>query len=362
MDTEHGPKPLVGIGALLGVGLVLVALTTLRAVQSDASVSSRAVGVAIPAALALAIFAGAAGMAVYGLTDQAFRIAGWTVGGSLVVTLAVVLNILGLELVRPEYTLALHMLTTAAAAGATIGILIGLYDAYQQRIQANLTEARDRSQQLSQRLSVLNRVLRHDIRTQAQLLYGYTDRLECDDMDGDRAAAEIRGITDELVGLSEDAQQLQKLFDGVDIGTETLDLVAVVREATATARTKHGQLAVECELPAEQPVRAPPMLGQAVEQLLGNVAEHAAADPEATVTVEQADGWVTLTVADDGPGIPSIEMIHTTEDDESQLHHSKGVGLWLVTWIVEEGGGRLDIETDPPEEFGTVVRVWLQAA
>jgi hypothetical protein len=140
MELQQDPKPLVGIGALLGVGWVLIAFTAVRAVQTTASVSARAVGIAIPTALALTIFAGAIAMVVYGLTGQALRIAIWTVGGSLVVTLAVVLNIVGLEIVRPDFILALHMLTTAAAAGSTMGMLIGLYDAYQQQIQENLTE------------------------------------------------------------------------------------------------------------------------------------------------------------------------------------------------------------------------------
>jgi signal transduction histidine kinase len=337
--------------------------TAVRALQSDASFSARAVGIAIPTALALTIFAGAIAIVIYGLTDQALRIAVWTVGGARVVTFAVVLNIVGLELVRQDFTLALHMLTTAAAAGATMGVLIGLYDAHQQEIQANLAETRDRSQQLSQRLSVLNRVLRHDIRTQTQLLYGYTDRMASGEMAPDLAATEIREITDGLVGLSEDAQQLQKLFDGVDIDTETLDLVTLFKEAADNVQRTHGALTVEYDIPERQLVQAPPMLGQAIEQLLQNVVEHTETDdPRATVSIVKRKGWVELTVGDNGPGLPSIEMIHNTEESESQLHHSNGIGLWLVTWIVEEGGGRLDIETDPDAEFSTVVTVELPTA
>lgn len=353
-------KPMVGIGTLLGIGWVLVAFTTLRALQSGASVSARTVGVAIPVALALTIFAGAVGMVLYGLTDHALRIAGWTCLGALVVTLAVVMNIVGLDIVQPDYTLALYMLTTAATAGATIGLLIGLYDAHQQRIQDNLTEARDRSRTLSQRLSVLNRVLRHDIRTQTQLLYGYTDRMDGGDIDTSEAIAEIQSITDRLVGLSEDARQLQKLSDGIDVDNERQDLVALVREAGETVRTRHPELTVAYDLPDEQPVQAPPMLVQAIEQLLHNVVEHTETDePRAEVTVTAGE-WVCLTVADNGPGLPSIELIHTTEESESQLRHSKGIGLWLVTWIVQEGGGELDIETAPADGSGTVVDVRLR--
>lgn len=363
MQFEQPPRPLIGIGALLGIGWVLVVFTAVRAMQSDASASARAVSIAIPTALALTIFAGAIAMVVYGLTDQALRIAVWTVGGSLVVTFAVILNIVGLEIVRPDFILALHMLTTAAAAGSTMGVLIGLYDAHQQQIQANLAETRDRSQQLSQRLSVLNRVLRHDIRTQTQLLYGYTDRMASGQLATDQAVAEIREVTDGLVGLSEDAQQLQRLFDGVDFDTETVDLVTLVREAATNVEVTHDTLTVEYDIPDRQLVQAPPMLGQAIEQLFQNVVEHTeTADPRATVTIEETAEWVELTVADNGPGLPSIEMIHNTEESESQLHHSKGMGLWLVTWIVEEGGGRLDIETDPGDSFGTVVCVQLPTA
>jgi len=252
------------------------------------------------------------------------------------------------------------MLTNAAAAGTTIGLLIGLYDAYQQQVQDNLTGTRDRAQTHSQRLSVLDRVLRHDIRTQTQLLYGYVDRMDRGDIDTSEAVTEVQAIADRLVGLSEDARQLQKLSDGVDVDSETQDLVALVREAGETVRATHPELTVEYDLPDEQPVQAPPMLVQAIEQLLHNVVEHADTDePRAEVSVT-AEEWVCLTVADNGPGLPSIEMIHTTAESESQLRHSRGIGLWLVTWIVEEGSGELDIETTAADDTGTVVTVRLR--
>jgi len=93
-----------------------------------------------------------------------------------------------------------------------------------------------------QRLSVRNRVLRHDIRTQAQLLYGYTDRLESGEIASARATEEIQAITDQPVELSEDAQQLQRLFDGVEMETKTLDIVPVVRDAGAAVEASHEQL------------------------------------------------------------------------------------------------------------------------
>jgi len=241
---------------------------------------------------------------------------------------------------------------------------VGVVEANQKRIQANLADTRDEAQLLSQRLSVLNRILRHDIRTQTQLLYGYTDRLESGDLSVSAAAAKIDEANQRLIELSEDAQTLQKLFDGVEFENERLDLVTLVHEAGETVQATHERLRIEYDLPEARPVYAPPMLAQAIEHLLYNIVEHTDTDEplaEVSVTVEEtATRPVRLTVADNGPGIPTIEMIHGTGECESQLRHSKGLGLWLVTWIVEEGGGDLDIETTPSADVGTVVTIALR--
>lgn len=362
MRYEQDLKPMIGLGSLLGLGWVLIAFTTVRAMQSDASLFSRTVGLAIPVALALTLFAGAAGIVLYGLESQAFRISLWTCIGAFAVSMAGILNILGLEFVRPDFTLALYMITTAAAGGAVLGFLIGLYDAHQKRSQAALATSRDEAQTLSQRLSVLNRVLRHDIRTQAQLIESYTDRMVTDDLPVASAAEGIREANRRLTTLSEEARQLQALLDGSELDVETVDLVATVREAGETVRAEHGSLTIEYDTPEQVLVQAPPMLMRAIEHLLRNVVEHAAEDEpraEVSVTTVPPDRSARLTVTDYGPGIPETEMIHTTGETESQLRHSGGIGLWLVTWVVEETGGEMEIESPPSEEAGTVVRITL---
>ncbi|MEF8781931.1 MAG: HAMP domain-containing sensor histidine kinase [Haloarculaceae archaeon] len=353
---------MIGIGSLLGLGWVLIAFTTVRAMQSDASIFSRTVGLAIPVALALTLFAGAAGIVLYGLESQAFRISAWTCLGGFAVSIAVVLNILGLEFVRPDFTLALYMITTAAAGGAVLGFLIGLYDAHQKRSQANLATKRDEAQMLSQRLSVLNRVLRHDIRTQAQLIQSYTDRMVADDLPMEPAAEGIEEANRRLTTLSEEARQLQTLLDGSELDSETADLVTTVRDAGESVQAEHGSLTIAYETPERMLVQAPPMLTQAVEHLLRNVVEHAAEDePRAEVSVSASPSGrsARLTVTDYGPGIPERELIHNTGESESPLRHSEGMGLWLVTWVVEEIDGEMEIETPPSGEVGTVVRITL---
>mgnify|MGYP000224070002 CR=1 FL=1 len=366
MRYEQELKLKLGTGALLGLGFALIAFSTIRVIQSDASLTSFVIGIAIPGALAIVLFAGAIGMFQYGLTDHSLRIATWTCSGVVVMILAVILDIIALEFLQPGFDLALYIVTTAAAAGAVLGFLIGMYDAHQRQIQQNLARKRDEATLLTQRLSVLNRVLRHDLRTQAQLLYGDAGQLEAGTLSSEQAAAEIRTKADRLSRLSAEANQLHEVFDGGDIETETCDIVSLVREAGDVVQAAHNDLAIEYDVPEKQLVEAPPMFTHAVQQLFYNVVQHTNGDdPRAEVsvsTVDPANSSVQLTVADNGPGIPENELIHNDLQTESQLRHSKGLGLWLVTWIVDRGNGTLNIETHPSENIGTAVQITFPAS
>lgn len=360
MEEESDLKSQVGIGMLLGLGWILVAFSTVRTIRSDASVHSRAVAVVIPVALALVLFVGAVGIVHQGLQNRAFRVAVWTVGGTVAGTVAVALNVMALPLIQPDFTLTLFLLINAAAAGAALGFLIGIYDASQQRLQEELSAKSAEAEALSQRLSVLNRVLRHDIRTQAQIIQGYTDRLVAGELSVERAAERVERANRRLTELSEEARQLESLLAEDDFETEPIDLVSLVRDAGDTVQSAHDSLTIQYDLPDRQLVEAPPLLTQVVEHLLYNVVEHSeSAAPQAEVSLTTNSEGVKLTVLDNGPGIPESEPLLSAEDTESQLRHSQGVGLWLVTWIVDEAAGEVEIETPPADDVGTVVTVTL---
>jgi len=109
----------------------------------------------------------------------------------------------------------------------------------------------------------------------------------------------------------------------------------------------HPRLAVDADLPENRLVEASPMITVALEQVLYNVAEHVDdPEPRARISLTDADDRsVRLSIADNGPGIDEPEMVHNTIEPVSQLRHSRGLGLWLVTWIVEKSNGELRIET-----------------
>ena len=84
------------------------------------------------------------------------------------------------------------------------------------------------------------------------------------------------------------------------------------------------------------------------------------------VSVSEANGRVTLTVADRGPGIAAEHLPHLTrrfyrtDPGRSRAAGGTGLGLAIVKHIVERHCGNLNIASKPGE--GTTVTARFDAA
>jgi Predicted signal transduction protein with a C-terminal ATPase domain len=79
-----------------------------------------------------------------------------------------------------------------------------------------------------------------------------------------------------------------------------------------------------------------------------NAIDHAGRPADETVititsTVNEDNNEIKLTIVDNGRGIPAGEANAISEGTESDLHHSSGVGLWLVKWISDSVHATFDI-------------------
>lgn len=144
---------------------------------------------------------------------------------------------------------------------------------------------------------------------------------------------------------------------------ERIDIAETVRRSVAQARRDHPKVELETDLPEEATVVANDLIGSAVEKLLQNAIEHNDSDrPIVEVSIEKlaSDGVVEVVVEDNGPGIPAVEREVLARGSESSLHHSSGLGLRLVHWIVTESNGEITFEDLDPR--GTAITVSLPAA
>ena len=212
------------------------------------------------------------------------------------------------------------------------------------------------------RLSVLDRVLRHNLRNRMNIVTGYAGELATHpDPDVARLGAAIEESAIELLELSESAREFESVISGTAEQTTTMDLADPVATAVEHVREEHPSADVVADLPDAARARAHETLELAMEELLENAVTHSdREDPTVEVSVTTGPEWVRVSVADDGPGIDDIDRRALTSGTESPLEHTQGLGLWLVRWTVESVGGDIDIDDNDPR--GTVVALELPAA
>lgn len=233
------------------------------------------------------------------------------------------------------------------SGGVETGQVITLRDITEQR-------------QSKQRLDVMQRLFRHNLRNDMNVVQGRLSLLEkrLDDAAHRQTAREIGATVEKLVDRSE------RLFTVVnrsafyvsgptDLGRSLPDLVAEIN-------TEYPAGTVSLDCPETVWIDAGGAILVAVEELLRNSLEHnGAAEPSVSVIVAVEDETVELRVVDDGPGIPDGEIEPILDGRETPLSHGSGVGLWITTWIVRDEGGDLWFVGS---EDGTTVRIELPAA
>ena len=221
----------------------------------------------------------------------------------------------------------------------------------------DVTEAR----RYEQRLQVLNRVLRHDLKNDTNVIGGYADLLRDHvDEEGDPYLDVIDRKVRTLTHLSDQAREIDVALHSDAARTE-IDLAELVARLCESLKSSYPHATVSVAVPESAVVTADELLESAVRNVLENAIVHNDGDdPHVEATVVPDGDRLRVDVADDGPGIPPVERTVFSEARETALEHASGLGLWLVHWIVTESGGDIEIATREPT--GTVVRMWLPRA
>ena len=129
------------------------------------------------------------------------------------------------------------------------------------------------------------------------------------------------------------------------------DLVEVIRAGIATVQTISPDRDVVVECAAETWVFADPnILGRVVENLVVNGVKHAPAATPVVVSVADERGTVTVSVRDEGPGIPPELQEKIFEKfgvvRARYKYGSVGLGLTFCKLAVEAHGGQIGLESE----------------
>ena len=205
-------------------------------------------------------------------------------------------------------------------------------------LQRDITARKEREQ----RVAVLDRVLRHNLRNQTGVIRGYADLIAGDDRTG-LIAEEIHDAADELLAISERVRAFRSVVTGEEGRIESLDIVQSLREAIDGVRPD-GTGAIDLTAPDAVTVRADPTLPAALCDLVELAGR--TTDPDVSIEVTEDDDRVTVTLTDRGGGLPADDLRIVGGATETQLKHLQGIDLWLVRWSVEQSDGEFHVDLD----------------
>ncbi len=223
-------------------------------------------------------------------------------------------------------------------------------------IVADVTDRKTREQRLedkTEKLEVLNRIVRHDIRNDMQLVLSLSELLAArtDDETLTEYADRVLDHAGHVVELTQIARDLMETVLQDDDSREPTSLRRVLETQLDDVRSSYDEALVQTTTPIPKTqVYADEMLGSVFRNLLKNAVQHNDSDlPEIEVSVTESDSTVTVHIADNGPGIADgrTESIFGkgTKGLESE---GTGIGLYLVNTLVENYDGEVWVEANEP--------------
>ena len=202
----------------------------------------------------------------------------------------------------------------------------------------------------------------HELRTPLTTIRGYAElagkKPEVLPASMDKVSEEAQRMS----ALVDDLLLLARLDSGRPLASDSVDLTGLVIGAVDDARVVAPGHRWQLRLPDEPVVVTgdEQRLHQVVTNLLGNARHHTPPGTTVTVSAESTATGATITVHDDGPGLPADLADHVferfTRGDSSRTRSSggAGLGLSLVAAIVQAHGGTTEVSSEPGDTTFTV--------
>jgi signal transduction histidine kinase len=226
------------------------------------------------------------------------------------------------------------------------------------RLAATINRMLDRISALMESLRQVSNDIAHDLRTPLTRL---RQRLELDLRDGDpRSVANLEPALQDLDAILETFAALLRIAQieggARRAGFQPVDLAAIaatVCEAFAPSAEEGGRtLELESEGPAET-VGDRELLTQALANLVENGLIHTPPGARLRIVARRlADGGATVSVIDDGPGVPAAERGRVFDRfyrlERSRSTPGSGLGLALVAAVAKLHEARLELLDGQP--------------
>lgn len=211
----------------------------------------------------------------------------------------------------------------------------------------------------------------HELRTPVTSILGFSEQLIETTLDAEteQAVHIIYRNARRLADVIEDVLELSRLSTA-NVSTRAAADVDVAQLLQHCIEDSAGLVPASRRIHIEVKVPEHPVIVRAVEQdlvrvlanVLSNAVKFSPQEGAVSVTLDELDGWVDVTVADEGPGIPPIEQdaiwerFYRVQTPRHREVPGTGLGLPIVKSLLQNRiGGEIVLTSDG--EQGTTVTV-----
>ena len=243
-----------------------------------------------------------------------------------------------------------------------------------QRLSDTLNEMLGRIEAAFRRITEFTADASHELRTPIALIHAEAELALRRSRDEAEYRETLRNI---LLEAERTAKLLEKLLDlaRADSGGEALDihridLLVTLRESASKWRQVASLRNLQFEENLE--VQRLPVMGdenalrRLIDILLDNALKYSASPGTITLSAEEKDGHITVSVEDTGVGIAPedqakiFERFYRVDKARSRELGGAGLGLAIAEWIVEHHNGSIAVKSEIGR--GSVFRVEIPAA
>lgn len=211
-------------------------------------------------------------------------------------------------------------------------------------------------------LEVLLRVLRHNVSNDLNAITGQAELIEGGDVPADEYAGRIQKMANQLQASAEKVRDIERAVVHHQ-PARPIDLAELLGTVLSEMRDAYPESQIEVELPEGNltigSIRD--VLSMVLEEAIENAIIHTEKqEPVVEVELTSTDDELyaaTLSITDNGPGIPDHELKPVERGSEDPLEHGSGVGLWAIKWGVDRLHG--EVEFDRNDSNGSIVRLHL---
>lgn len=217
------------------------------------------------------------------------------------------------------------------------------------QMASELREANQKQETFFQNVS-------HELRTPLTAIRGNAEGIVCGVMEPKAAGQVILRESDKLGGMVEDILYLSRIGKAAPEGAaEPLDVRDVLSLCVSEQRTEADGRGISFRFDFDDAPALLPIREQDAHRLFGNLISNAIryARSEVRLACRATADAVTVSVADDGPGIAPEDLPHVFERFYKGADGKHGIGLSIAQSVVDAYHGEIGVKNDGGAVFET---------